>query len=369
MSRRDGSIPDSDRDATAVAADSELFGANRGRSRAASPVRGGLDPLAGTPLELVATGASCADGPVWLPSRRVVLWSDVPADRVLEFSATTGMTRVYRRGSALAGGRNLDERGDIVQCSRGRRAIERDTVGVVETIVDAWGSYRLNSPGDVVVAADGGIWFTDPLLDPPAHPPLDAALSPDRSDSGSSVAGEYGGSHVFRFDESTRRLTAEITGVERPGGLAFSPDERTLYVVAAGKRPGQAAGSTRQILAFRATGAGLVAGGVFAELDGGCEDGLAGIGGIRVDEVGRVWASGENGVSVYSADGILLRRIEVPEPVGNICFGGDDGRDLYIAATTSLYRIRTTVRDAAAARRIDRELGLRRSRLLEVRGQ
>lgn len=298
----------------------------------------------GTPLERVATGATWAEGPLWLPARRVVLWSDIPGNRILEFSATTGETRVYRQGAEFTNGRTLDERGTIVQCSHGRRAVERDTVGVIETLVDAWGVHRLNSPNDVVVASDGAIWFTDP--------PYGIVL-PSEGHPGTQ---EYGGSNVFRFDETTRQLSAEITDMVHPNGLAFSPDESILYVSDTSAAVAQSGSGYRHIRAYPLIGRRRVGDGcVFAELDHGVPDG------IRVDEAGRLWSSSAEGVLIYSPAGRLLHRLEVPEVVANLCFGGDDGRDLYITATTSLYRIRTRVRDAAMLRRRDRGLGIGRS--------
>ncbi|WP_338108715.1 SMP-30/gluconolactonase/LRE family protein [Rathayibacter rathayi] len=292
-----------------------------------------LDALlaAGARLERVATGAAWSEGPVWLPREHVVRWSDIPGDRILEWDARTGETRVHREHVEFTNGRTLDRDGRVVQCSHGRRAVEREVDGVVEVLVDRYGDARLNSPNDVVVASDGAIWFTDPpygILQ--AH-------------EGHLGAPEYGGCYVFRFDPESGELSVAATSVEEPNGLAFSPDERLLYV-------------SDTSVALRTDGTGehcirvfsvddqwlLTPLGVFAVIEPGVPDGF------RVDVEGRIWTSSADAVQVLSADGAVLARIPVPEVVGNLCFGGDDGTELFIAASTSLYRIRTTTRDAAS---------------------
>ncbi|WP_199701777.1 SMP-30/gluconolactonase/LRE family protein [Jiangella rhizosphaerae] len=285
-------------------------------------------PLAdGATLERLYTGTVWAEGPVWLPRTRRVRWSDIPNDRILEWDAATGETTVYGTGVEYTNGRTLDLEGHVVQCSHGRRRVERDADGVVTPIVEAVGGRRFNSPNDVVVAGDGSIWFTDPPygIDPSGR-------------EGHPGEQEYGGCHVFRYDEATGELTAVVTDMVHPNGLAFSPDESVLYVADTGYL--RAVPGARSIRAYDVVDGRCGNGRVFATVRPGAADG------IRVDEEGRVWASSGDSVQVFTPDGERVAAVPVPETVSNVCFGGDDGTELFVTATTSLYRIRTTTRSA-----------------------
>lgn len=285
-------------------------------------------PLIKGSLEKLFEGTVWAEGPVWVPESRTVRWSDIPNNRILEFNPATGATREYATAVEYTNGRTLDRDGSVVQCSHGRRRMERDHDGEVTVIVDAFGEHRLNSPNDVVVAADGTVWFTDP-----PYGILPGTVEGHEGDQ------EYGGCYVFRFDPAAGELRPVITDLVHPNGLAFSPDESLLYV-------SDTAGPTRgvpfRIAVFPVTGGTCGAGETFVELD---EDSVSD--GFRVDTEGRVWTSAGSSVRVYAPDGGLLAAVDVPERVSNLCFGGPDGRDLYLTATTSLYRLRTSAQDAA----------------------
>jgi gluconolactonase len=279
-------------------------------------------PAPNWPLERLYTGTEWGEGPVWLPDLGALRWSDIPNNRIMQYHAGTGQTIVYRTEAEFANGRTLDLDGAVVQCSHGRRAIEREVDGEPVVLVDRWQGRRLNSPNDVVVASDGAIWFTDPPY----------GIISDRE--GRIAPAEYGGCYVFRFDEHRGELTPMVTDMVQPNGLAFSPDERTLYVSDTGWVRDKTA--PRHIRAYDMVEGACVNGRVFAEIDEGWPDGF------RVDEAGRVWSSAGESVRVFAPSGELVEQVPVPEKVGNLCFGGPDGHDLYIAATSSLYRIRTT---------------------------
>ncbi|MGW9413929.1 SMP-30/gluconolactonase/LRE family protein [Arthrobacter cupressi] len=279
-------------------------------------------------LEKLSEGAVWAEGPVWLPDTQTVRWSDIPNDRILEFDPESGQTRVYASGVEYTNGRTLDLDGSVVQCSHGRRRVERDRGGVVTALVDSFGGHRLNSPNDVVVKGDGTVWFTDPPY----------GILPGTRE-GHEGEQEYGGCHVFRFDPATEALTPVVTELVYPNGLAFSPDESILYVA---DTAGPDRGVPYRITAFPVEDGRCGAGTTFVQL----EDGRASDG-FRVDVLGRVWTSAGPSVRVYAPDGGLLAAVDVPEKVSNVCFGGPDGQDLYITATSSLYRLRTSTRDAA----------------------
>ena len=293
----------------------------------------------GATLERVATGTTWAEGPVWLPDRRAVRYSDIPANRILEFSEDTGELTVYSDAAEYTNGRTLDLDGSVIQCSHGRRAVERDEGGRVSTLVESWRGVRFNSPNDVVVRSDGTVWFTDP------------SYGIRKAGEGHPGEPEYGDHYVFRFEPGTGRVEPVVIDVEMPNGLAFSPDESVLYVsdssvappsgVPDPRRPGGHAIHAYDVFEGRHAKNGRV----FAEVGPGLPDGF------RVDVRGNVWTSSQDSVQVFSPGGELLERIPVPETVANVCFGGDDGATLYVTASTSLYRIRTTTTDAAAAAR------------------
>ncbi|WP_026877815.1 SMP-30/gluconolactonase/LRE family protein [Jiangella gansuensis] len=284
----------------------------------------------GAALEKLYTGTEWAEGPVWLPRTRRVRWSDIPNDRILEWDLASGETIVYAAGVEYTNGRTLDLDGHVVQCSHGRRRVERDVDGVVTAVVDDNAGRRFNSPNDVVVASDGSIWFTDPPY---------GILEGGRE--GHPGEQEYGGCHVFRYDERTGELSAVVTDMVRPNGLAFSPDESVLYVTDTGADPGITGDDPpRSIRAYDVRHGRCENGRLFVTVRPGAADG------IRVDVEGRVWASSGDSVQVFTPGGERVAVVPVPEEVANLCFGGDDGAELFITATTSLYRIRTTTRQA-----------------------
>jgi gluconolactonase len=251
-------------------------------------------------LERVATGAAWSEGPLWLPRLGVLRWSDIPNDRILEYRPSDHSQRVHRDQVEFTNGRTLDLDGRVVQCSHGRRRLEWDNDPAPIGIVDRWNGARLNSPNDVVVARDGAIWFSDAPY---------GITQPNERHRG---VREYGDHCVFRHDVPTALTTAVVVDVEEPNGLAFSPGEDVLYVAdsSAVRRPhgvGNHHIRTYDVIDRRR-----------------CKNGR-----------------------VFTPDGEELGGISVPELVGNLCFGGPDGTGLYVAASTSIYRIPTEVRDAA----------------------
>jgi gluconolactonase len=289
----------------------------------------GLESLVPSEAELTRlwTGGTWTEGPVWIAERSAVRWSDIPGDRILEYSVATGESSVYAEGVEFTNGRILDQDGAVIQCSHGLRRVELDAGGPdseaqVTALVDSFDGRRLNSPNDVVVSRDGAVWFTDPTY---------GIINANEGHLGSQ---EYGGCFVFRFDRSSAELTAVITDMEQPNGLAFSPDERTLYV-------SDSSPAHHNIRAYPVSGTEIGPGRVFAEIEAGASDGF------RVDTEGNLWTSSADAVLVFAADGTLLGRIPIPEVISNLCFGGADGTDLFITATTSLYHLPTLARDAS----------------------
>ena len=291
--------------------------------------------LAGT-LERLCTGAIWSEGPVWMPRTQQLLWSDIPNNRMLSWHAEQGMS-VWRESVEFTNGHVLEADGSLLHCSHGQRAITRtrfDAQGRVasdEVVVSHYQGRRLNSPNDVVVKCDGTIWFTDPPY---------GILS---DYEGHKAESELGDCYVFRFDPRSGSLRVVSDWVEEPNGLAFSPDESVLYVSDTSAALRTDGGGHHHNVAFDVVdGQDLAKPRVFAVVNPGVSDGF------RLDDHGFVYTSSQDSVQVYHPDGTRIGRIGVPEKVGNLVFGGPLGNELFICASTSLYRVRLNTRGATA---------------------
>ena len=283
-------------------------------------------------------GAVWAEGPVWVPQLRAVRFSDIPNNRILQWTQADDRISVYAEDVEFTNGRTLGLSGEVVQCSHGHRRVEVDRGGEVSSLVERWDGHRFNSPNDVVVKSDGSVWFTDP------------SYGIKKAAEGHPGDLEYGDHWVFRFDPATAEVDPVVIDVEMPNGLAFSPDESLLYVsdtaveLPTGE-PNPLGGHCIHVYDVQ-DGRRCKNGRIFKAIEPGLPDGF------RVDEHGNVWTSALDGVHVYSPAGRRIGFLPTPAKVGNLCFGGDDGRTLFVLATTSLHSIRTTVRDAAHVVRI-----------------
>jgi len=279
-------------------------------------------------LERLCSGARWSEGPVWMREDDSVLWSDIPNDRMLRWSARDGMS-VWQQGVEFTNGHVRDRDGSLLHCSHGLRAVYRTAPdGSGRTIVvDRFDGRRLNSPNDIVVKSDGTLWFTDPPY---------GLIIPEEGHGGES---EIGDCYVFRFDPRTGGLDAVTDVPIEPNGLAFSPDERRLYVSDTSAALGREATGEHCIWVFDVVGTTRLANGrKFADISPGVPDGL------RVDERGWIYTSSEDSVQVLDPAGVPLGRIGVPEKVGNLTFGGPGLDTLFITASTSLYRIKLATR-------------------------
>ena len=278
-------------------------------------------------LERLATGAIWSEGPVYDAAADCVIWSDIPNNRMLRWSALEGMG-VFRAPSGFTNGHTLDREGRLVSCSHGNRRIERtEADGRVGMLVDQFEGKRLNSPNDIVVKSDGTIWFTDP--------PYGIVSNIE----GHAAASELGVCHVFRFDPDSATLTSVTSDLQEPNGLAFSPDESKLYVSDTSIAQGR--GDHHHVFVFDVMDGGRLGHArVFAAIEPGVADGF------RLDTAGNLYISSADSIQVYAPNGRRLGKIAVPEKVANCTFGGPTGNRLYIVASSSLYAITLNAKGA-----------------------
>ena len=287
---------------------------------------------------VIAEGYTWAEGPVWLDDQ--LFFNDVPNKKMWRWNETTGAC-IALSNSEFANGNTLDLDGHMVSCEHGgRRVIRRlDPIdaGAVEVIAESYQGQRLNSPNDVIVRSDGSVWFTDPPY----------GISSDIE--GYQAESEIGGSYVFCSlpDGSIHAVAKDF---DKPNGMAFSPDERRLYVADSGAILGAGILGTdydrpHHIRVFDVAGITLSNSRVFAVIAPGVPDGL------RVDHEGFVWTSAHDGIHCLSPEGALIGKIHLPQPTSNICFGGEKGQSLFITSSDKVYRVESTRRDAAHVRR------------------
>jgi gluconolactonase len=269
-------------------------------------------------VEKLHGGMLWAEGPVWFADGQYLLWSDIPNNVILQYAEGLGV-RVWRHPSHNTNSHTRDREGRLVSCEHGGRRVSRtEHDGSYTVLVDRYKGKRLNSPNDVVVKSDGTIWFTDPPY---------GILS---DYEGKKTKSAIGANYVYRFDPRTKSLTVVADDFDKPNGIAFSPDEKKLYVADTGGSHDP--DGAHHIRVFDVIdGRKLARGRVFAEISPGLADGF------RLDTDGNVWTSAGDGVHCFSPRGELLGKILVPEVVSNVCFGGPKRNRLFITATTSLY--------------------------------
>jgi gluconolactonase len=276
-------------------------------------------------LEVLATRFRWVEGPVWMGDADCLLFQDLPNDRTLRWSEGQGVS-VYRAPSRYANGQTRDDQGRLIACSHRDRCLYRTEYdGRITTLVDAHAGKRLNSPNDVVVRSDGGVWFTDPLY---------------------GILNDYEGGRqvseqppaVYRFDPATGEIAIVAADFEGPNGLAFSPDEERLYVSEAGDQSHPEPRQFIRVFKVSQDGRGLSGGEVFHKIEPGYCDGM------RVDEHGNIWSSAADGVHCISPAGERLGKVLVRHRVSNLTFGGLMKNRLFIAGSDTLYSIFLNVR-------------------------
>src|SRR5947208_813450 len=271
-------------------------------------------------VERLYTGCRWSEGPVWFGEFRSLLWSDIPNNRILKWEEETGAVSVFRKPSNFANGNTRDRQGCLVTCEMDAQRLTRTGYdGTITVLAESFEGKRLTAPNDVVVKSDGSIWF---------------------SDNGAGTRGNYLGHtapwelplRVYRLDPDTGAMTIVVDDMRRPNGLAFSPDERLLYVVDT-PGPGQ---RTIQVYDVVDDGRRVANRREFCSAEPGGSDGL------RVDVDGNLWCAwgggeAEDGVAIYAPDGTMIGRIMLPERCANVCFGGKKRNRLFMAASQSIY--------------------------------
>lgn len=266
-----------------------------------------------TQVKKVAVGFEFTEGPLWHP-KGFLLFSDIPANTIYQWTPNK-KPKIFRRPSGNANGNTLDRERRLIASEHSNRRVSRtEKDGTVVTLVSQYKGKRLNSPNDVVVKSDGSIYFTDPPY----------GISSDQEE-----LGFYG---VYRLAPDGK-LSLLVKDFVRPNGIAFSPDEKKLYV------SDSQAGHIR-IFNVKPDGS-LGNGRIFAKQKDPSKQGVPD--GMKVDVKGNVYSTGPGGVWVFSPSGNLLGLIKVPEATANLAWGDRDYKTLYITAKTSLYRIRLKI--------------------------
>ena len=260
-------------------------------------------------VEKLGGGMKFTEGPVWIPSRKMVVFSDIPNSVLMQWTRGGGLKQ-YRKVQQ-SNGNILDLEGNLLTCQHaGRNVIRTNSKGKITVLADNSGGKKLNSPNDLAILSNGQIWFTDPSYGLRGKP------------------GEIGGKWVWRIGKTG--IDVLYKGHDMPNGIAFSPDEKRAYIADTGK--------VGKIRAFDVVEEGMLGAPLF-EIDIRCD-------GMCIDTKGNIYTTSRGGIHVFDKDGRKIGVIEPPEHPANVCFGGDNYETLFITARTSLYSVKTLARGA-----------------------
>ena len=272
-------------------------------------------------VERLWTGARWAEGPAWFAAGRYLIWSDIPNNRMMRLTDPGDQVSVFRERSNNSNGNTVDNEGRLVTCEHLTRRVTRTEIdGSITVLADKWEGKRLNSPNDAVVKSDDSVWFTDP------------AYGIDTDYEGDRQRQQIDGCHVYRIDPKSGAVDRVVSDMVRPNGIAFSPDEKSLYV--GNWDPHAKLVKKYPVRSDGSLGAGIV----FVDLTQSIPGDEA-LDGIKVDKLGHVYLSAPGGVWIFDAAGKHLGTIVAPSPVHNFAWGGPDGKTLYLCARSDLYRI------------------------------
>lgn len=276
----------------------------------------------GAKVEKLAGGMKFTEGPVWLPSEKKLVFSDIPNSKLMQWSEADGLS-VYR-DSEQANGNILDLQGRIISCQhKARNVIRIEADGSTTLLADRFDGKRFNSPNDVAIRSDGTLWFTDPPW-------------------GLTGSREIPGNWVYKLEPKTGRVEVVHKHLAMPNGIVFSPDESRIYIADTGGHKRHPDPNFHKLPAsiqcYEIDNEGNLGKKLFQIASG--SDGMA------VDAQGNLYATHGGKVHIYDADGNERQQIDVPEGPANVCFGGDDHKTLFITARTSLYSVRMRVAGA-----------------------
>ena len=297
-------------------------------------------------IEQVATGLRWVEGPVYFPDGGYLLVSDIPNNRIMKYSEKDGSFSVFRSPAGYANGNTRDRQGRLVTCEHSvtRRVVRTEKDGKLTVLADSFEGKKLNAPNDIVVKSDDSVWFTDPLF------------GINGEWEGSRAKPEQATTNVYRVG-SDGKVSAVLTDLVNPNGLAFSPDEKKLYVVEWRGTP------NRSIWSYDVGTDGATLSNKTKLIDAADQGALDG---FRVDRDGNLWCGwGSNGalqaepadaggrkvfqlrgkpedldgVMVFNPQGKALAHIRLPERCANLCFGGPKNNRLYMASCHSIYAL------------------------------
>lgn len=271
----------------------------------------------------IHTGSIWTEGPCYLKKSNKVIWSDIPNNRMLSFDFKK--IDIFRSPSNFSNGNTTDNQGNLVTCEHGaRRVTTTNQNNIITLVADEYNEKRLNSPNDVCVHSNGTIFFTDPPY---------GIINPDRVE-GFPGKMMYGACYVFKYSPKIKLLEAFVTDMDRPNGIALSLDESQLFISNTGNEKyirrydiDKKLKITKQTI-FAKTNSNYI------------------FDGFRFDEDNNLWTSCGNGVACYNTSGEQIGYIKLPEQVSNLDFGGEDGKTLFITASTSFYMAKLNVKGA-----------------------
>ncbi len=264
-------------------------------------------------INKIYTGTLWAEGPAYIPHLNMLVWSDIPNNRMLKL--INGNISEYKNPSNFCNGNTVDNDENLISCSHGGRCIYKTDDNLkTEILIDNYLGKKLNSPNDVCVSSNGDIYFTDPPY---------GIFSDYEGYLGKQ---EYNGCYVFCYNPQKQKLKVLIDNLDRPNGITLSPDEKKLYVADTGDK-------IKHLYSYDLINGRALNKKLIYDFKPFFSDGF------RCDKDGNIWTSAGKAIKCFNSDQDLIGQIKIPELVSNCEFGGKEGNILYITATTSLYSI------------------------------
>ncbi len=261
----------------------------------------------------IFNGNLWAEGPAFIPHNNTLVWSDIPNNRMMKL--INGNVSEYKNPSNFCNGNTVDNDENLISCSHGGRCLYKTYDNLTtEILIDNYLGKKFNSPNDLCVKSDGTILFTDP------------PYGIIKEYEGYPGKQEYGGCYVFSFNPNTKELNVIIDNLDRPNGIALSPNEDKLYVADTGQ-------NIKHLYSYNLTNGKVSNKRLIYDFKPFFADGF------RCDKDGNIWTSAGKAIKCFNKNLELIGQIKIPELVSNLEFGGTEGNILYITATTTLYSL------------------------------